>query len=559
MMPEEASKRIQFIKEQNLLKRDRALNGLDKIIQHLNEGKFYFFLGADPLDFKEGIDWEYEHPHSTATYQVYLHSLDTIMYLCNQYTVTKEAQLLEKAFQILNDWLKYDNSSSKNAPPKMWYDHPASCRALTITFFYMQAKEMLPLNEELIYDCLVKHAQFLYQDEIYKPNNHGIMVDRALILLSIVLATHKDAKKWQSKALSRIKEAFNRDFSCKGTHLENSPTYHTLVMNLFISTEEFLKKNNLTLGEAFHNRLKLAEKYFQYLAKPNKILPMLGDSSSQTKISSKKNYNNFLDIHAGIAIFQHLNEKNPKLSTWLTFTCGYGSKTHKHLDDLSFNLFWKGKDIFIDSGRYNYDKKNKYRSYMTSPLAHNTIAIEGLTYKLETPINDQKKIAITDFDNNSIYNYVKGRNIKYKGREIYRTLIFLKSNFIIIFDKIISSKNNKGLQLFNLAPHIEVEEVKDKSVSLKAGKYKVEVTSLLEIDDISIYHGDKETPRAIISQKFAKLTDISQIEFSKQGTNLDFLTLIKLGKPKILPELSYNKETNKLGIKINNHEFSLIL
>ena len=558
-------KKLEIIDEEDMIKRDRSMSELDKIIQNIIEDKFYLFKDADILDFKKGINWEYEHSHSVTTYQLYLHSLDIITFLCNQYKATKDVQLLEKSLEILNNWIEYDNSFPKNPPAKMWCDHGASCRALTITFFYMLSRNKLTLDEGTIYDCLVKHARFLYQDDIYRPNNHGIMMDRALILLSIVLATHEDAKKWKTKALARIKEAFNRDFSHKGTHLENSPAYHILVMDLFISTEDFLNKNDLTLGEEFHNRLQYAKKYFQYLAKPNKILPMLGDSSSLSKIRIKKNFDNFLDIQAGIAIIQHLDEHDPNLSTWLTFTCGYGSKTHKHYDDLSFNLFWKGRDIFIDSGRYNYDTKNKYRSYVVSPLAHNTIAIEGLTYQLGTPLNAQNRITITDFDNNPTYNLIKGKNLNYKGKEIYRTLIFLKPDIIIVFDKILSSSNNKGLQLFNLAPHAEIKKVKDKSVIIKSGENEIEIISLLSIDGIKVYHGDREKPRAVISQKFASLTDISQIEISKKGTNLEFLTLIKLGDVKVkgevdvLPEINFDQKINQLNIKANNHEFSLVL
>ena len=558
-MPTTASKKLQPVEEKNLLKRERSLAELDKAIKYLNEGKFYLFQGADVLDFKEGIDWEYEHPHSTATYQVYLHSLDIVNYLCNQYKKTKETYLLEKSLNILNDWMEYDKSDPKNPPEKMWYDHPAACRALTITFFYVLAKNTLTLDEGVIYDCLVKHAQFLYQDEIYRPNNHGIMMDRALLLTSIVLAQHNDAKKWQNRALARLKEAFNRDFSFKGTHLENSPDYHIIVMKLFKSTEKFLKKNNLSLGKEFRNRLKQAENYFQYLAKPDKTLPMLGDSSSVAKIRAEKKFDDFLDIQAGIAIVQQLNKKKPDQSTWLTFICGYGSKTHKHRDDLSFNLFWQGKDIFIDSGKYNYDIKNKYRAYVISPMAHNTVTIENWTYRLDAPQVSQNNISITDFISNSVYSLIKGKNLNYKGKEIYRTLIFLKPDIIIIFDKILGKSKAKALQLFNLAPSAKITELKENSVSISIGDDEIEMISLLDIDDIKIYFGDRKLPRGIMSQKFAQLTDISQIEISKKGTNLEFLTLIKLGDPTNLPKISYDRSLSLLTITTDDKDFNLIL
>jgi len=379
-----------------------------------------------------------------------------------------------------------------------------------------------------------------------------------LILLAIVLASHKKAQKWESKALLRIEKAFYRDFSDKGTHLENSPEYHNMVMTLFINTEQFLKKNNLTLGEKFEKRLELAKNYFQYLAKPDKTLPLLGDSNSSVKFRDVKKYDNFIDTQAGIVIFQHLNENDSNLSLWISFICGYGSKTHKHHDDLSFNLFWRGRDIFIDSGKYNYDKKDKYRSYVVSPLAHNTVTIEGLTYQLGSPRNAEKNITITDFISNSNYDLVKGKNMNYKGKEVYRTLIFLKPNVIVIFDKILSNSEVKGLQIFNLAVGAEITEVANKSVNIESGEDTVEILSLLDIDDIKTYYGDRETPRGVISQKFASLTDISQVEISKRGRNLEFLTMIKLGVS-VMPEVDYNQKLSELRIKTEDQSFKLRL
>ena len=542
-----------------MIKRDISLSEIDKVSDLLSEEKFYLFKGADILDFKNGINWEYQHSHSTATYQVYLHSLDMITYLCNQYKKTKETWLLEKSLKILKSWIEYDYSPKKKPPEKMWYDHPASCRALTISFFYVLSKNILELDEDLVYDCLVKHAQFLHQDENYVQSNHGIMMDRALILLSKLLAHHKDAQEWQDKALMRIREAFNRDFSRMGTHLENSPDYHQLIGNLFRTTEVFLNKNNLTLGEDINQRLKLARRYFQYLAKPDKTLPMLGDSSSISKIRDRKKFDNFIDIQAGIAILQQLHQSNSRFSTWFTFVCGFGSRTHKHHDDLSFNLFWKGKEIFIDSGKYNYDKKNKNRAYITSPLAHNTIAIEGMTYALGDPLKAIKNITITDFTSNPYYDLVKGINMNYKGKKVYRTIIFLKSNIFIIFDKILSNTACKGLQLFNLAPHIEIVDRTDKRILIKSEEESIEIIPMLDVDDIKIYHGDRKTPRAVISQRFAELTDISQIEISKKGKDLEFLTLIKLGEKTPIPEIEHNQKVGQLLIRTNQQELNLVL
>src|SRR5690606_612584 len=129
----------------------------------------------------------------------------------------------------------------------------------------------------------------LYQDSIYPKNNHGIMMDRALISLHLVLLKHPKSALWLEKGISRIREAFHRDFSYKGVHLENSPDYHSMVMKMFVKIEEFLSKNNLTLGNDIVKRIELTKEYMKYIVKPDNTVPLIGDTSL-SRVSIQKNF-----------------------------------------------------------------------------------------------------------------------------------------------------------------------------------------------------------------------------------------------------------------------------
>ena len=561
------AKKLNLIKEEDLFKRFKAASSLtEKMANHLRDGKYYLFNDADAIEFKNSrilktptINWKYKHHHSLNTYQVYLHNLDLLTGLSNEYKRTNDIWLLEQAHAILKNWIKYDKSKKIKSPAKMWADHPAAARVLNIVFFYATARDVIEIDESLIYDILTKHANFLYQNKNYTRNNHGIMMDRSLILLSLILENSNESKDWRERALVRIKDAFNRDFSQKGTHLENSPTYHRLVMNLFISTERFLKQNDLSLGEAYTDRLKLAKKYLQYITKPDKTLPTIGDAGKSEAFKIKKVYDNFFDSEAGIAILQDENKSNPELSTWISFICGYGSKTHKHNDDLSFNLFWKGKDIFVDAGKYSYDKNNKYRQYVISPLAHNTLTVKSENYSLDNPIKARENIRIIKVVNHQCYDLIKAQNLNYKHQELSRTLIFFKPNIVIIFDEIISRNECTGLQLFNLAPNIEILKKDKQSVQIKSENDLIEIRPLLEIDDLNVYYGDLELPRAVISEKFAQVTAINQLEFSKKGTEINFLTLIMLGTEGNTPNITHHAQTKKLEVEIKGGKYDIFL
>ena len=540
------------------IKKTTYTKDTDKIVECLFKGKYFLIKSLEVLDFKKGINWNHHHHTSANTYQLYLHSLETIHHLCNHYENKKDKKSLIKAYEILQDWAKHDEAHPEENYRSRWSDHATATRALAIIYLYTSAIDVIKIDEELIYNLLLKHARFLNDDKNYRKNNHGIMVDRALLSIALVLSAYPESEHWKEKAIYRVREAFNRDFSFKNVHLENSPDYHSMVMRLIQSVENFLVKNNLTLGKNIVERLERANDYFHYFLKPNLRVPNIGDTSSGHLKQMTKKYDSFIDEEAGIAILQDEHEE-PEKSTWLSFICGYGSKTHKHLDDLSFNLFYNGKDIFVDSGKYNYVTSDKIRQYLLSPIAHNTLAIDRKVYKLGDPLAYRNKIKITGYHKTSLYELIKGENKAYNGAKLERTLLFLKPDVLIIFDQAVSNKEQKFLQLYNLAPYIAIVETKDNYALVKSGDDMIEIQQLLGTSSITNFQADRTTPRAIMSERFNELIDLSQLEFSKTGENVNYLTLIKMGNEQSIQDVTFDETTKILTLNKDGKNLDIVL
>jgi hypothetical protein len=562
---EEVSQEPQFrlskINPENLIKLTGVTEDTKRIADLIIDNQFFLTKAIDIVDFSKGINWNYTPSKSANTYQLYLHTLNSVSYLVNQFEESREHKYLDKAYDLIKGWDEYNNSN-KPKSNKVWADHPSASRVMNIVYFFNIASGEIELDENFLFSLLLEHARYLADDTHYNKNNHGIMVDRALITAGIALGEYELSSQWIEKGIYRIREAFFRDFSSKGVHLENSPEYHSMVLNkLFIQTQAYLVKNGITIGEDIEEKLEMAKNYFPYVMKPNHSLPIIGDSGAHWVKKIQKNFDPFVDFQAGIAIMQSKTIKKPAHSTWMSFISGYGSKTHKHQDDLSFTLFYKGKDIFIDSGKYNYDKKDKLRNYITSPFAHNTIAVEGKNYKIAPPHTNRDKIKITDFTSNPIYDYVKGINYAYDDVQLERAIVFIKPNIVIILDKIRSEKNNKYLQIFNLAPHLTVTNTTNEGAMLESNGEPIEIIQLSGCDEVRQYEGDRKTPRAVISEKFGTLIDNKQVEFSKSGDNTYFLTAVKLGNEGInrLKSLRYMERHSILKIELLQRKFDILI
>ena len=544
----------------NLIKITSCGNDSEKIANLIYSGKFYQSDGLDVFNLGNNINWNYKHQNSSNTYQLYMHSLNLISFLCNGFELNKNKKYLIKAKNILHQWVNFDNSNSKKSK-QAWCDHSVSSRAINIVYFYHICNGVIDMNNIPFASLLEKHAGYLADDRNYKKNNHGIMTDRALLVLAFFLKKHSLSSYWIEKSLSRLREAFIRDFSFQGVHLENSPDYHKIVHGkLFLQTEEFLCKFGYSLGDDIKSKIILGNKYYKYILKPDLYFPTIGDTSLGKMEKIKKETQSFYDPEAGIGILQGKRNNNLSDLTWISFVCGFSNKTHKHNDDLSFTLFYNSHDIFVDSGKYNYDNKDPIRKYMRSPLAHNTIAIEGENYSIDPNLATFEKLKITDYSSNKTYDYIKGINYCYNGSKLERSLLFIKPDFLIILDKFEGNIEKNYLQNFNLSPSIKIIDQFEQTVVLESFNSKIYIEQLAGFHKLKKYNGQKEKKRAIISEKFSQIKNTSQLEFSKKEKNGIFLTAIKMGEENNkVKKINYNEKNNLLSVSLQSLELSLII
>ncbi|WP_190279403.1 heparinase II/III domain-containing protein [Ornithinibacillus gellani] len=514
---------------------------------------FFIMNNLEIVSFEAEINWRFQHPNSSNTYQLYLHCLNVISTLTDAYHETNELKYLYKAHQILLDWTYFVYTDEEENLYK-WIDHSVANRTLNILYFYLSAKDVISLDDSIIFDLLLKHGRFLADDKHYVENNHGIMVDRSLIVLSVFLKDDPMASEWFEKAKLRIKNAFYRDFSYQGVHLENSPAYHTMTRNIYLKVENFLEHEELTLGQDMKEKLTKAKTYISYIYKPNKTLPIIGDSQFGTLTKLVKKDGSFHDPQAGVTIFQH-QALTPEKATWLSFICGYERKTHKHQDDLSVSLYWRGEDILSDSGRYNYDRNSDIRKYLVSPAAHSTLTVKGKRYPVHQPLAHADKIKTTGFISTPVYDLVKGINHAFTGVKLSRAVLFIKPDIVIFIDQVVSDNPAVIQQIFNLGPAVQPKTVQAEGAIGQTKAGKMDIRQFTPMDKGKRVKANRDIPRAVISERFGELTDTNQIVFEKTTENDAFVTALLLGDagPSI-ETMSFERKQQKLTIDYENGE-----
>lgn len=504
------------------------------------------FPRFDDIEFKKDFDWEYKHPKVETSYQLYLQNLRVVNELLNQYRETANVEFIIKSKEIIESWFDYIDAG--NETKMTWYDHAIGARSqVLIDFVYNAKKEKISIDENRYMNILSKHAELLCDDEIHRYNNHGIMMDKALIVLG--LATNNES--FFLKGYERVKSIFWVTYSDNGVHLENSPEYHQMVFGLYEGLEEYLQRNNRSLGVEVTNMFPLIRKYYSLVLKPDNKFPPIGDSFHVNNSNKIENiWENFSEPAAGISII-----KNKESLLYLAFICGFSTITHKHSDDLSFILNYKYKDFFVDPGKFNYST-SKFRKYIVKRQAHSSFSL-AKNYKKDKLNKIHKTIWTDKFLDSSLYTVVSGYNNGYDDARLRRTIYYLhQENIIIVFDNGTSKNLDTWHQRLNLDHNVTLEHLSDEKFKLKNDDVSITL-EFPENSDVNILNGNTESkwPRAVNSPSSGKVVKTHQILNTKENASeFNNYFVIHLEEPK---SLNIFEVSNSIQVKFDDKVYEL--
>lgn len=535
----------------------------DIVIEKANDicnGKMWVepSLGEEAFVYNlEQIDWDINFSSSPNTYQLYLQALNPIMYLTQAYYFTEKDEYLDYARLLIESWIEYKNTPGSDSNVYLWYDHGTAIRTDNLIFFLLAYTEAGKLDDSFhktMVSLLQEHGAHLSSKKEYFANhNHGIYQDQALIYLAYFL-NDNSKQKWLELAQERIIAQEDYAFTKEKVHVENSPGYQIGVVDLFYTTAQFLQNMNSKFGNELYEDAIESLEFMAWITKPNGVIAEVGDTNGVLNYGSVINtssmkYNNQHYIYSQLKgndgkqpltnsfvyplsgyYFGRTSweKKDFEQATWTMFKAGYSSKTHKHADDISFMLYSKGHDIFVDTGWYNYMYGSKERDYFTSARAHNTVIVDGKTYS--PTVENSDKTGFFEYKLDLPYDYILAYNNMYDEVEIDRHFYYL-DNAIILYDDIVSEGEHTYSQLFHLSEYMQIEYQANNEVllSIEDTDYKVRIRQFTDDVTLHVINGsDKNAEYGYISHYMNHLDTINTLKFDKQGSDTSYITVITI-------------------------------
>lgn len=439
------------------------------VADNIINGKCRIFPTLPEIDVENlGQLWEFIFPAAQSTYSLYTYALYPVSYLLNAYELSGKKQYLDEALDLSEKFCAWLNSSDKKINNKrqviLWGDHAVSNRTQALCYLVACLYTLNEVIPSFIRVELLTHGEYLSDIRNYSSYNHGLMMDLSLLgLVNTLKGIDEDFPvSFQVNLLERLQKSLTRDITEDGVHIENSIGYHFWILKFFEKIYVPLSIIDKELSVKCKKSLDKAKTYAQYVTRSDGTIPAIGDTHANLKGKPSFSLGSRIFSNSNIVIFRDLDDK-----FWASFYSGYKTHVHKHKDDGSFNLFYKGHEVFFDPGFLNYE--NEEDSLMIKSASfHNTVkpvneemdiikqSLDG-EYKVDIYKNNLSESRLIGFYSDNLYEASLAIISGYVFGTIERLVIFNRKGYFIIYDRVIGNADHHTFeQGFNIGNNLEI-------------------------------------------------------------------------------------------------------
>ncbi len=416
-----------------------------------------------------------ENPFGDNNWQWSLHSLTIIRYLLAAHRKTAEDWFLSRAEQLILDWM-CDNYTSEPPSRFSWSDHATALRLENLLYLleYARGRGINSAGLGALLGIISTHGAVLADGAFYnKHTNHGLDQSYILYLAGAAFPEFVEAHHWRETGRTRLVDELSFAFTSEGLHVENSPSYHFVLLRRALQVDATLKHyQGEGLGPGLRDLLDKAFRFGACIMKPDGTLPILGDSEAERvkddpgflAACGLRGYEEFrysvsqgregvapaesvyVFPKSGYAVLRSTWEPSRLgQSLYLLFKAGFLSAYHKHDDDLSFLLYNMGEDWIIDSGLYKYQEKDALRQYVRGPWAHNAIVVDNLSAARAWADVGKSHIDEVSFDGETGLATVVGSHTLYPGIRVCRRLSYARPDRIKLADHVVAADGKEHI------------------------------------------------------------------------------------------------------------------
>lgn len=432
------------------------------------------YLSYEPYSVSLPVDWSAD-PHHNRTWQMELQSLAWLK--------TSTPDDLSRAAAIVADW-----GERAYAEGWTWYDAAMAKRLDAVgRFFTAYTASSDRLNRRVVVAAtriILSHLFALSTTDCYTAkDNHGMMQNIAVLRNAHLVAHLRGGAQLWSDVLARTRAHVARSVTADGIHVEHSPDYQVVYLGLVLDTIDAIRAAAQEVPADLIGARDRLIGGLVYLIQPNHTLVQFGDTenddvrnllgrmvkqaraqgggdstvldqlewilSDGARGAPPQQVDRVFE-QGGYAAFR--NSWNPGDDQIAAhFISNHLSSSHYHADDGSFELYGFGKELVVDSGKYDYEYTDTRSKYAASEQAHNGVVVDDRNYEQDLPP------VIAAHAETDTLSWVRASYHDYDFVDVHdqaRTFALAKPAAVVLVDEALTSRPHAFAQHFHLHPSL---------------------------------------------------------------------------------------------------------
>lgn len=401
-------------------------------------------------DFTNKIDWNYNGFGKLWTY-----NLNYFDFLNQKNSITK------KGLDLIKDYIGAESHLQDGLEP-----YPISLRGINWIKFLSRNQ----IKDHAINQTLYKHYQRLHHNlEYHLLGNHLLENGFSLFFGAYYFKDDQFYKKAESILKTELEEQVLND----GAHFELSPMYHQILLHRLLDCINLAELNPWKSNRLLPLLKGKAEKMLSWLQTvtfSNGNIPMVNDSAYGIAPSSEDlfDYANDLGLRwkRGKLIssgYRKFEKSNFEIFMDVGNVGPDYQPGHAHSDTFSFELYFRGIPVIVDTGTSTYEK-NELRQKERETDAHNTVKIGN---REQTQVwggfRVGKRAKVVEFEEGN--SYVKASHNGYYPT-LHEREFRIGDNEFKIIDNIKNQKEH-AVAYFHFHPSINNIEQEGDSIILR--------------------------------------------------------------------------------------------
>lgn len=496
---------------------------------------------------KPPVNWKDKDPFHSRSFRQNLHGFTWMDRLLYGYKQTGDGTTLRRARDLALDWVK--SNPMRFRPGRQgfaWHPKSAADRATYLGFLARTAacKGLLnPKQARLMVRSLKAHARYLANAQQHQVSNFGLFQDLGLLILSRYASYENEAARWRKLALRRFPETLHGRLSSENVWLEHSTQYQFLATRMLRDFIRYSpgKKQNPELSATLA-AMRAATNWF---VKPGERYALLGDTQIGT--APDWGYNPGVDPQ-GLKTFDESGFAMVRDGgSYLATTSSFFNRTHKHADELDFDLVDHGVQVVNGPGNYGYDRYAEFRDYQLSSQSHSVLVVDGQSFPLDPPRPHGSGITATG--QGAGWYAIEATNplVTDLGVRHSRLFLFRPGRTLAVIDRLRANAPHRYERYFQLGADIDATSLNPGMLRLTGPSFEggLHDAAAGAGEALRVMVRGRRTPlQGVVFPGFRRLVPRWSANFASKEADADYIATFSLGGGRRRGELVVSNAAN---------------